>query len=283
MIGLISIELARTHDARVAEIRVGTEDGVEFRQDRAHVRRNEFAVVPPEGAIHMDMRPSPQFRVRRKGHEVGDLDEGQGFPGDHLAVLELAFLEDHKREPGFELKTAGKRLLRRIAPGEILFVELYMREIVWLYIGDPVTRLDARDYAAVNAHDVARTIEFDVAPDAGREWCTAVNAIACEIEFDAHIGARAPRHGSCAEPANTAPEPGKETIGGAAHAASSKAETTWILPASDGLLASAEFMNSCAAAWLAKDRPPPTAALVSDDATAKLSPLAATLSEKGFF
>src|SRR5690606_16637492 len=171
-----------------------------------------------------------------------------------------------------------------VTPGKVLVVELDEWEVVRLEVGDPVAGLGPHHRPVVHAHDVAGTIEFDVAVERSTGGA-AIDALAGELELDRDGGAHLYRRVAiCGADVvrHTQSQPGQKRVRiQLAHAASSNDGMTWSPPDKVGSLRSACCMKSDASTWVWNRAVSFMAWLVSVLATTKLSPTTLNGSSSG--
>jgi hypothetical protein len=224
----VGIEPARRNESRVAEVGIGLQRSSELREigtvRRArkhrvdvHVRKGPF--------LPGDRKDIGAARGRRR-------HERRQRPIGHAATGELAVAQHGEQEPGRKTMTCIRRQ-RRIAPGEILVIEIERDEIIRLEIADAGTRLRADDLPCLHAGDIART-------DQVHGHRRQVGALRLGL------GRQGDRRGRTAGPAagdrldlvgDASPQPRQEGIGPERHQAApiaATAGTTWIVPASSG-------------------------------------------------
>jgi hypothetical protein len=252
----VRLQPARADDAAVREVGVLVQRRLEAREDGAHVGGGELRVAARERAVHVHVRPRPQLIGGRQRGGVGDVDVRQRLARDVPALLELhALLEDHEHDPRAQLEARPVGRGGRVAPGEVLVVELDRRHVVGLVVGDPVARLGAHDRPAVDAHDVAGAVQLHVAVDVrGRRRRDAGQRLAGQRQL--HVDRRALVHVGVVVlvgdlPGEPLAEPGQERVGGerARHATASNEGMT----CSARLGFAASWLCRCcsAIAWLA--------------------------------
>jgi hypothetical protein len=160
VIRLVWLELPRTDEPRIREVRVLAEHGVEASGDGGAVAADDLGLVRPEIPIDVHVRPRPQLFFRGEHRQISDVDEGERL-ACRVAVGELTLLEHHQRNPRPVPVRCPIRARRGVAPRKVFVVELDVREVIRLEIGDPVFRLGFDDGSALDADDVARTEQAD--------------------------------------------------------------------------------------------------------------------------
>ena len=119
-----------------------------LRQHRGHVGRDELGVARREAAVDVHVRPRPQL--------VGRREDGRGRRPRCTAAAcrdcpvpssNSSSVEHDQRDPRAQPAGGQVGRGRRVAPREVLVVELDVRQVVGLEVGDPVARLGAHDRA----------------------------------------------------------------------------------------------------------------------------------------
>jgi hypothetical protein len=156
----VHVQTAWREQPRIREVGVRCENRLHAWQHGSHIGRHQLAAVRRQALIEVHVRPGPQLGSRRKDARVVNRDERLRPPGDVLCVGEFVLFQDDERDPRQELEALRRR--GRVAPREILVVEVDGREVVRLEVGDPLTRLGAHDRKRVDASDVARAVKLNV-------------------------------------------------------------------------------------------------------------------------
>jgi hypothetical protein len=182
VIGGVVIEPARADDARVGKVGIGLDHRLNARQHRPLVGRDEFAAAAGDALVEVNVRPGPQLVRRWQRFCVFQGDIGQRAAERVLAFVELALLQHDECDPGPQLHAVGRR--RRVAPGEILVVELDRGEIIGFVIGDPGMWVGPEDRAAFDADDVAGPEQRDILRHWRGQFDAAADRIAVYLQRD---------------------------------------------------------------------------------------------------
>ena len=239
----VVVEPPRTHEPRIGKVGILRDDRLHARQHGAHVARDKLGRGSGHGLIEVDVRPSPQV-VRRGQHiTVGNRDAGERPADRPGALAELRFLQHNEREPRTQPQSGPVRRRRRVAPNEILVVELDRGQVVGFVVRDPRPRIGAENGATVDADDVARAVERDVLCQGRGERCAATDRISGDLQLDmrrgAGLDARVVVRGDDRD-GDPLAQPRQERVGAKrAHAAISNCGSTCSVPLSVGSLATA--------------------------------------------
>ena len=166
MVVAVGEETARRDEARDRVVRIGTDRAVDrggARDERADLR----------------VRPGPRLGLQRQGR-IGffrdELDRGRQV-GALDGVREFVVGQHEKGDPWAELEAPVRRLgrrrraRRRVAPGEVLLVEVDIGKGAGLEGLRAVPRMDAHDCFGPDAADVARAEQLDRLADRwARRW-----------------------------------------------------------------------------------------------------------------
>ena len=144
---------------------------------RIRIGRGDDAILLYEITVYMDMGEGPELFGRREDPFLGPrhLDRRQRLAVRRRRVLEFAVFHDDKGEPWPKAVADQIRRRRRIAPGKVLLVELDIREVVRLEIGDPVMGVCFDNSAWVNAYDVTGPVDLNLFFISRRRFAITVN------------------------------------------------------------------------------------------------------------
>ena len=144
---------------------------------------------------------------------VVDLDERQWLRRQRLWSLEFALFEHDEREPRNEPLPVRRCSRRRVAPEEVLVVELDERQVVRLEVHDRAARLAAHDRACLDADHITRPVQRYVALERLGELTTAADSVAAQQHRHRNLAAEASRRRILRVDAEPLPCPGEERVG----------------------------------------------------------------------
>src|SRR5690242_18907536 len=172
---------------------------------------------------------------------------------------------------------------RRVAPREVLVVELHVGKVVGLEVGDPVARLDLDHRPRLHPDKISGAVQADVAVQRLRGLRT-VEPSGRQGQVQGQAGAELHARisvGLLDVVGHAGPQPGQERICGrwAAHAAlTSWAGRTWMAPEREGSACTLRRITSAATASLEKVDSASTAVLSRVEAIVYRSGETVTLS-----